>query len=115
MKAFSLDESQIRERFGCSPEELGARRDVRISESGTPGRWTVIIRDISPDRPVPTYEEWLRSHERYDGSCKCFIPGCDRPGLYEGGDARFTCPMCAEHAGLDKEEYRRFKELHKRN
>lgn len=51
-------------------------------------------------RSVPTYEEYAKSQVKYDGNTKCFVFDCNKPGLYEGGDARFYCGMCEEHSGL---------------
>lgn len=52
-----------------------------------------------------SYEEFLERNKvpKYNGN-KCFVHGCTKPGLYEGGDARFYCGMCEEHAGM-KEQY----------
>ena len=54
------------------------------------------------DIKIPSYEEFINANGRkkYDGSTKCFVHWCDKPAYYEGGDARFYCGMCAEHAGL---------------
>lgn len=46
------------------------------------------------------YKEWLKTQEKYSGKNKCFVAGCDKPGLYEMGDARYLCevvknmPLC---------------------
>lgn len=57
------------------------------------------------DIKIKTYDEFINDHKKYDGTHKCFIPGCDKPAYYEGGDSRFYCGMCEEHAEM-KEYYR---------
>lgn len=47
-----------------------------------------------------SYKDFLINHKKYDGSQKCFVNGCDEDGYYEGGDSRFYCPMCEEHAEM---------------
>lgn len=47
------------------------------------------------------YKDWLKTQEKYKGS-KCFVMGCDKEGLYEGGDVRYYCGMCEEHASMKK-------------
>lgn len=49
---------------------------------------------------VMSYYEFCRHHRTYDGHCKCFVSGCNKPGLYEGGDDRYRGGMCAEHADM---------------
>ena len=56
------------------------------------------------DIKIKSYEEFANERKKYDGTNKCFVMGCDKPGFYEGGDARFYCGMCEEHARL-KEYY----------
>lgn len=51
---------------------------------------------------IMSYYEYCRYHRAYDGHCKCFVSGCNKPGLYEGGDARYHCGMCAEHADMPR-------------
>lgn len=46
------------------------------------------------------YKEWLKTQEKYSGKNKCFVADCDKPGLYEMGDARYWCDGCEEHAGM---------------
>lgn len=53
---------------------------------------------------IKSYEEFANDHKKYSGYYQCFVHGCDKPGYYEGGDARFYCGMCEEHVGL-KESY----------
>lgn len=50
-------------------------------------------------KPIP-YKEFLKLNAKYDGNSKCFVYDCTKPALYEGGDARFYCGMCEEHAGM---------------
>ena len=50
---------------------------------------------------ILNYEDWLKTQEKYDGSRSCFVYDCDRPALYEGGDARYYCGMCEEHASME--------------
>ena len=52
--------------------------------------------------PVPTYEEYKDILIKYSDTTKCIIYNCDKPGLYEGGDARCWCPMCEEHAEIER-------------
>ena len=55
------------------------------------------------------YEEWLKDEQMrdgYTGKDKCFVAGCDKPGLYEMGDYRYRCAGCEEHAGMRKRYYR---------
>lgn len=67
------------------------------------------------DLHIKTYEEFAqdfhKKHKKYDGNPKCFISGCDKPGYYEGGDARFYCGMCAEHVGLPDRYLRYLKDI----
>lgn len=51
-----------------------------------------------------TYEEFkeTRKEPKYFGN-KCFVAGCENPAEYEGGDARFYCGVCEEHAGIKKQ------------
>ena len=58
-------------------------------------------------RSVPTYDDFKKSRVKYDGTTKCFVFDCNKPGLYEGGDARFYCGMCEEHSGL-RSSYRMY-------
>lgn len=58
-------------------------------------------------RLVPTYEDFLKSRVKYSGNTKCFVGGCNKPGLYEGGDARYYCGMCEEHSGM-RRSYRMY-------
>ena len=58
-------------------------------------------------RLVPTYEEFLQQSIKYSGDTKCFVFDCNKKGLYEGGDGRFYCGMCEEHAGL-RNSYRTY-------
>ena len=51
---------------------------------------------------VMTYSEFEAKHKKYDGHETCFVPGCNKPAYYEGGDARFYCGVCAEHARLNE-------------
>ena len=47
------------------------------------------------------YEDWLKTQIKYDGSTSCFVYGCNKPALYEGGDSRFYCGMCEECASME--------------
>ena len=49
---------------------------------------------------VLTYEQYKNKNVKYDLNTKCFVFDCNKPGLYEGGDARFYCGMCEEHSNL---------------
>lgn len=49
------------------------------------------------------YTDWLKTKVKYDGKTKCFVDGCDKPGLYEMGDARYWCGGCEEHANMKRE------------
>ena len=49
---------------------------------------------------VLSYEEFLEREKKYDGTGKCYCYDCDKPALYEGGDARCWCPMCEEHSSM---------------
>lgn len=57
-----------------------------------------------------TYEEFKESKKKpeYFGS-KCFVAMCNNPAEYEGGDSRFYCGMCEEHAMI-KSQYEWYKE-----
>lgn len=55
------------------------------------------------DGKILTYEEFLSMQtKKYPVTQKCRIPGCDKPGYYEGGDARCWFPMCEEHVCMVK-------------
>ena len=58
-------------------------------------------------RSVLTYEDFLKSRVKYSGDTKCFVYDCNKPGLYEGGDARYYCGMCEEHFGM-RSSYRMY-------
>lgn len=47
--------------------------------------------------------------KKYDGTDECFVAGCHKPAYYEGGDYRFYCGVCEEHAQIKGryEEYLR--------
>lgn len=49
----------------------------------------------------PAYREYRDAQKKpqYAGET-CFVAGCDRPAEYEGGDARYYCGMCEEHADI---------------
>lgn len=66
------------------------------------------------DLYIKTFEEFSNDHKVYDGSEKCFIGWCNKPAYYEGGDYRFRCSVCEEHAHLKGryEEYLRGLRLH---
>ena len=52
---------------------------------------------------IKTYQEYRDEHKdpKYaDGKDECFVGGCKQPAYYEGGDARYWCGMCEEHAGI---------------
>lgn len=53
--------------------------------------------------PLKTYPEYRDSHKKpeYFG-CTCFVGGCNKPAEYEGGDARYYCGMCEEHAYIKR-------------
>lgn len=54
---------------------------------------------------VISYEEFCKERVKYNGKTfVCFVQGCNKEAWYEGGDARFYCCMCEEHAGI-KESY----------
>lgn len=50
---------------------------------------------------IMTYEDFLKSKVKYHNT-KCMVYGCNKDGLYEGGDARCWCPMCEEHADMER-------------
>lgn len=54
--------------------------------------------------PLKTYPEYRDSHKKpeYFG-CTCFVGGCNKPAEYEGGDARYYCGMCEEHANVKRD------------
>lgn len=53
------------------------------------------------DLKILTYEEYLKQFtNKYDGSCECAMPGCNKPAYYEGGDARCWFPVCDEHSNI---------------
>lgn len=56
------------------------------------------------DIQIETYDEYKNQLKKYNGTCGCAMPGCDKPAEYEGGDARCWFPVCEEHARL-KEDY----------
>ena len=56
---------------------------------------------------VLSYEEFLEREKKYDGEDSCYVYDCDKPGIYEGGDARCWCPMCEEHACMQS-KYRSY-------
>lgn len=49
------------------------------------------------------YNEWLQQYVKYT-DCECGVHGCNKPGLYEGGDSRCWFPACEEHAYM-KQQY----------
>ncbi len=51
---------------------------------------------------LATYPEYRESKKdsKYSGTDTCFVAGCDKPAYYEGGDARYWCGMCEEHADI---------------
>lgn len=53
---------------------------------------------------VKSYDEFVAEYyeNKYDGKCKCAIPGCGKPAYYEGGDARCWFPVCEEHARIEE-------------
>ena len=53
---------------------------------------------------VLSYEEFLKSEVKYHNA-KCIVYDCNKEGLYEGGDARCLCPMCEEHADMERKYY----------
>ena len=50
---------------------------------------------------ILTYEEFLKSKVKYH-NVKCMVYDCKEDGLYEGGDTRCWCPMCAKHADMEQ-------------
>ena len=50
--------------------------------------------------PPLDYSSFLKENVKYNGIQKCFVNNCEKPALYEGGDARFYCGMCEEHSGM---------------
>jgi hypothetical protein len=57
------------------------------------------------DYIIESYEEFKNALKKpeYFGET-CFVGGCNKPAEYEGGDYRFYCGMCEEHAGI-RESY----------
>lgn len=70
---------------------------------------------LSEDDLERLHAEGVREHgilfpayREYRDACKkpqyvgetCFVAGCDKPAEYEGGDARYYCGMCEEHANI---------------
>ena len=56
---------------------------------------------------LESYEEFLNRNKVYNDELhkgKCFVLGCTKDGFYEGGDSRYHCAMCEEHAQM-KEKY----------
>lgn len=51
---------------------------------------------------ILTYKEYLDKHKKYDGKTTCFVQGCNKPAFYEGGDARFYCCVCEDHADMEQ-------------
>ena len=49
---------------------------------------------------ILSYSEFLEDRVKYSADTKCYIYDCNKPGIYEGGDARFYCGMCEEHASM---------------
>ena len=52
---------------------------------------------------IMTYQQYRDAHKdpKYaGGKDKCFVGGCDKVAEFEGGDARFWCGMCEEHASI---------------
>lgn len=49
---------------------------------------------------IPTYDEYKQSKKKYTGEITCGVPGCENPGLYEGGDYRCWFPICEEHGRI---------------
>jgi hypothetical protein len=51
---------------------------------------------------IVTYPEFRETMKdsHYTGKDECFVGGCKQPAYYEGGDARFWCGMCEEHAAI---------------
>lgn len=60
---------------------------------------------------IMTYEEFLKSKVKYH-NVKCMVYDCKKEGSYEGGDSRCWCPMCEEHADMER-EYRFYLEKFK--
>lgn len=56
------------------------------------------------DIQIKSYEEFVNERKKYDGNDTCFVAGCNKPAYYEGGDYRFYCSVCEEHARI-KESY----------
>lgn len=50
-----------------------------------------------------SYEAFKRTRMKYPSGTRCFMGGCYQEGRYEGGDARYRCPMCEKHAYIDYE------------
>lgn len=59
-----------------------------------------------------SYEEFLERNKvpDYNGK-KCFVLGCTKPGLYEGGDSRFYCGMCEDHADMKNKYIREMESI----
>lgn len=55
------------------------------------------------------YEDFKKLHKepKYFG-LTCYIPKCNCPAEYEGGDGRFYCGVCEQHSNV-KEAYKSFK------
>lgn len=49
-----------------------------------------------------SYYEFLQRNKVYDGKNKCCVMGCAKQAEYEGGDSRYYCGMCEEHAHMRK-------------
>ena len=58
---------------------------------------------------IKTFQEFADERKEYDGTLECFVAGCNKPAYYEGGDCRFYCGVCEEHAQIKGryEEYLR--------
>ena len=61
------------------------------------------------DLHIETFYEFSERRKKYDGTDKCFVPSCNEPAYYEGGDARFYCGMCEKHSRI-RETYWRYLE-----
>jgi DNA polymerase len=57
-----------------------------------------------PRKTAMTYKDFLANNKKYDGTTECFVFGCGKKAYYEGGDSRWYCGMCEEHASM-KEKY----------
>lgn len=51
---------------------------------------------------IVSYDKFLQEKIVFPETNICFFGGCSKPGLYKGGNERFLCGMCEEHARMPK-------------